>query len=824
MTTWPLSRYELRDPMSSATPSSAFSRLHPALQEALYRMRWTKLRQIQVDAIHEIFDGTGDMIIAARTAAGKTEAAFLPILSHMLAEPSRGVRAIYVGPLKALINDQFSRLEQLCDEAEIAVHKWHGDVSSSPKRRLLEQPSGVLLITPESIESLFVNHAHRLGTVFDALAFVVIDELHSFIGTERGAHLRSLVSRLSAKSALAVRRVGLSATLGAEVGSAARWLRPSHAEAGGKRRTDWQSVPPTDGVARERNTDGQSVPPTIGVDGEPTTDSQSVAPTVRIIEDPEKKSIQLRISGYLAHARRELRSDQEADDSDSAASLESDLPKDVFETFYGKTALIFANAKRDIEQLADGARREAERRGLPDRFKVHHGSLSKGEREETEEALKATQPTATFCSSTLELGIDVGNVKLVGQIGPTWTVNSLTQRLGRSGRKDGEASVIRIFIEEDEPDQNSSLFHRLFPDLLQATAMTELLLEKWCEPPEVDRLHLSTLIQQVLSVITEGGGARADLLHRALVLAGGFPNVDQATLARVLRSMGSQDLIEQTPEGLLITGLRGEKIVRHHDFYVAFVVQQEYRVNHAGHQIGSVAFVPEFEEERFLILAGRRWRILNIDHDRKAITVEPSPGGRVPVFHSDGWEDIHPRVRQMMKGLLERTDTLAYLDINAREMLQQARATARHAGLLRTPLFQDGADTIWFTWTGTRIQRALLGLGEYFGGLKVEDEGIALVFKKASVAQVQAVYHGFLNDCPDAVALAGRCPHRVREKYEVFLSDDLTAEVFARERIDLKGAVDKIRDLGAEGSWARGATGEPGMRGADVPGDLGHES
>ncbi len=118
------------------------------------------------------------------------------------------------------------------------------------------------------------------------------------------------------------------------------------------------------------------------------------------------------------------------------------------------------------------SRRESERRRLPDLFRVHHGSLSKGEREETEDALKSARPTATFCSSTLEMGIDVGNVKLVGQIGPPWSVSSLTQRLGRSGRKEGESSVIRIYIDEDEPEQNTSFFNRLFPDLLQATAMT----------------------------------------------------------------------------------------------------------------------------------------------------------------------------------------------------------------------------------------------------------------------------------------------------------------------------------------------------------------
>ena len=214
---------------------------------------------------------------------------------------------------------------------------------------------------------------------------------------------------------------------------------------------------------------------------------------------------------------------------ESVPARGGDLERAVFEAFYGKTALIFINVKSYIEQIADFARRLCERRGMPNLFRVHYGSLSKSEREETEEALKSTGATATFCSSTLEMGIDVGNVKLVGQIGPPWSVSSLAQRLGRSGRKEGEASVIRIYIEEDEPEQNTSLFNRLFLDLLQATAMTKLMLEKWCEPPDADRFHLSTLIQQVMSVIKERGGARADALHRTLVLEGGFPSVDRNT-------------------------------------------------------------------------------------------------------------------------------------------------------------------------------------------------------------------------------------------------------------------------------------------------------
>ncbi len=733
--------------MSPRTPEPAFARLHPALQEALYRMKWTKLRPIQVEAIHEVFDGTGDLIIAARTAAGKTEAAFLPILSRILAEPARGVRAVYVGPLKALINDQFARLEELCREAEIPVHKWHGDVAASPKRRLLENPSGVLLITPESIESLFVNHPHRLPKVFAALPFIVIDELHSFIGTERGAHLRSLICRLAAKSSETVRRAGLSATFGDDKAAVCRWLRPRDPE------------------------------------------------NVRVIESTtEQRAIQLKIYGHLKFPDRgETEEDADAE-ARCAPPRAGDLERAVFEAFYGKTALIFINVKSYIEQIADFTRRLCERRGLPNLFRVHYGSLSKSEREETEDSLKSTNATATFCSSTLEMGIDVGSVKVVGQIGPPWSVSSLSQRLGRSGRKEGETSIIRIYVEEHELEQNSSLFNRLYLGLLQATAMTNLMLEKWCEPPDAGRFHLSTLIQQVLSVIKERGGAQADALHRTLVANGGFPGVDLHTFSRLLRCMGAADLIEQAPDGLIITGLHGEKIIAHHGFYVAFVVEEEYRVTHAGHHIGNVGYVPDIEEEGYLILAGRRWKILAVDHDRKSILVEPSTGGRVPRFFSGPGSDIHPRAAQVMKALLETNELPVYLDPTALQMLSQARSTARDSGLLRNPFLQDGLDTIWFTWTGSRIERTLLALAKLSGVPNVHDEDVALVFEKTPVARVHEIYTGFLANPPDPVSLARQFPYRVVEKYDRYLSDDLTADVFAHERMDLPGALEKIRD------------------------------
>ena len=485
------------------------------------------------------------------------------------------------------------------------MHKWHGDVGQAARKRFFEKPSGVLLITPESIESLFINHSHKLATLFSGLSFFVIDEMHSFLGNERGAHLRSLMTRLTEKSREPIRRLGLSATLG-DLTAAQHWLRPTDPE------------------------------------------------RVRLLEDKDGKAISMRLSGYLRFAN-ESKTSVTSDDDEIETESGSLLPE-VFEAFHGKAALIFANRKDRIETYADTVRRIAERRGLPNLFRVHHGSLSKGEREETEEELRAGKPIAAFCSSTLEMGIDVGSVKSVGQIGPPWSVNSLAQRLGRSGRKEGEKSEIRIYIEEDVLGPDASIVDRLFPDLLQTIAMTELLLTKWCEPPEVDRLHLSTLVQQTMSVIKEAGGARADQLHATLITSDAFPTVDQATFIEVLRSMGKADLIEQTAEGVLILGLLGEKIVNSRDFYMAFIVPEEYRVIHRGRHVGNVTSAPDLSVDAYLILAGRRWKILQVDQDRKEILVQPSPAGRTPSFSGTRFSDIHPKIRRDHASLLFRDD------------------------------------------------------------------------------------------------------------------------------------------------------------------------
>ncbi|MCQ9186523.1 DEAD/DEAH box helicase, partial [Streptomyces sp. IBSBF 2953] len=185
------------------------------------------MRDAQEWAISALVEADRDVIIAASTAAGKTEAAFLPILTNLMNHPDPAGAVLYISPLKALINDQWDRLSRLCEQLDLPVVAWHGDVSASKKHKFLKSPKGVLLITPESLEALFLNRGSSLAGLFQNLRYIVVDELHAFIGSERGKQLQSLMQRVELVAGKALPRVGLSATLG-DMSLASEFLRPGH--------------------------------------------------------------------------------------------------------------------------------------------------------------------------------------------------------------------------------------------------------------------------------------------------------------------------------------------------------------------------------------------------------------------------------------------------------------------------------------------------------------------------------------------------------------------------------------------------------------------
>lgn len=710
----------------------AFELLHATVQRKLWDMKWTELRPIQVDAIEHLLGGApADCILASPTASGKTEAAFLPVLSAIADDPRGGVRAMYIGPLKALIDDQFGRIEELCSRMEMPVHRWHGDVIKGARSTLLAAPSGVLLITPESLEAMFVLRPTQLPSLFGRLAYVVIDETHAFLGTQRGAQLISQLHRLRVRTGVDPIRIGLSATLG-DPDAARRWLRR---------------------------------------DGRP----------VRLIESPAGSSeIRLRMYGAW-------REDPEADEDPALVEVAAR----ILVACRGKTNLVFANAKSMIEALADELSHRAKAMAVADEIVVHHGSLAREEREHAEKRLRSGRPCTAVCSNTLELGIDIGTIDEVVQVSPPWSVASLVQRLGRSGRRPGSARILRGFCIEDVPDPDATVWDRLHLAFLRGLASIELMLEGWLEAPEVDRANLSTLVQQILSSLAESGGIRAHDLYPRLAGSGAFPALSRADFAALLRELGTHDLIEQLPDTTLVLGVKGVRIVEHHSFYAAFRSPIEFSVLHRDRAIGTLPemLLPAVGEH--LLLAGRRWLVDEIDPEQRRVHVSPSRGRRPPRFAS-GQPDIAPHVHARMRALLLAEQVPTYLDETAAEILRRAREAARGTAL-EVPVQVHGDQIVLSLWAGTKIHRTLwLALAS--AGLHIEAVSDVALELRAAPGEWLPVVRRFVQ-APDLVALVRFAEEKLSarvtggEKFDVFLPSELWRRSYGRERLDLDGAV-----------------------------------
>jgi len=752
--------------MSHASPESgshsAFALLATEVQRQLYRMKWTSLRPIQVDAIHAYLQTDSNLLITADTAGGKTEAAFLPVLSSISVEPTGSIRALYVGPLKALINDQFSRLEELCTYLEMPVYRWHGDVPASQKKALVREPGGVLLITPESLESILINRTSALHRLFAGLRALVIDEVHAFLENERGLHLASLISRVRryrAREEPPFRVIGLSATVG-DVSIARHYLAP--------------------GAADE----------------------------IKVISDDSAgKAIQFRLHGYLKQAKTESAESDAGDPEGSEADGDTDpetaqdaaqiaamstIAEDLVEHCRMHSNLIFANAKGDIEIYADLANEKCRKSGLPETFLVHHGSLSKELREDTEEIMKSGRPMTTICSSTLEMGIDIGSVRLIGQIGAPWSVASLKQRMGRSGRKDNEPRRLRVYVISDSASQDRDLVSQLPLDLLQATAACELMLQKWIEPPEPARLDLSTLTHQIISTIAEVGAIEAGPLFERLCRDGPFTGFSTPMFARLLRQLAGQDVLEQGPDGKLILGLVGEQIRTRYDFYAAFATSAEFSIVDGSRVLGTLPLdtLPKVGEN--IVFAARRWQVVDIDAGRLVLYVKPARRRKRPRFTGSGG-DIHARIREEMRLLLVSPADPVYLDSIALESLHAARTVASDRDLARRHVLPlEKHRSLWLTWAGTTTQRTLLALLASMG-IEAMDREIAIECRlpdESLRTRLRASVEIELNP----LRLAHHVVPKQFRKFDHLFDEALLDESIALDRLDCGSALQLLRE------------------------------
>jgi ATP-dependent helicase Lhr and Lhr-like helicase len=739
--------------------SSVFERFHPTVQRWIWDHNWTALRVAQERAAPWILDGEHDVLVAAGTGQGKTEAAFFPLWTRIADNHGDSVRILYIAPLKALINDQYLRQESYCEANQIRVTAWHGDASATKKRKLVKDPAGILLITPESLEAILVRHGAGASKMFRRLDRVVIDEVHAFFDTERGRQLQSLLARVESMIGRRVPRIGLSATLGDDRSAATDFLRPRHG-------ADVGLVEIEDGGKElQLAVHGFEVGLPPSDDGEATDGGAE-----------ERDGFDLGFHAVRDRLYRTLRD--------------------------GSRHLVFANRRDHVEKLTDLLRRRAEGEGVPNTFFAHHGSLAKELREGVEHRLKdaALLPTVVMCTSTLEMGIDIGQMASVAQVGCPPSVASLRQRLGRSGRGENEPHVLRVCVLEPGLDARSTVPDRLRVELVQALAMIELIVrEKWCEPPRPGRLHLSTLLQQILAVIMQNGGVRAQDAWVLLCRDGAFQQVDPPTFGTLVRAMAKRDLLYQTADGTLVLTEVGEKITNYYGFYVVFQTGEEFRLMCGARTLGHLPVTEPLVPKSYLIFGGRRWRIVRVDDARKIVELTPATGGRTPRFEGRGGALVHDRVRERMRDLYASNQALSYLDPRAARLLAEGRQTFVRLGLARGALIEEGPRTRWIPWAGDRVLNAL-ALWLRTRDVHVAQAGLSLELN-LGLAEVRKLLQAMASEpVPDARVLANEVQSLQHEKYDQHVPRELLVLEYADRFLDVDGAARVVHQTAWEGT------------------------
>ena len=638
---------------------SAFDRYAPFVQDYIYRNRWENLRAIQVAAADVLFNTDDNLLLTASTASGKTEAAFFPIITLFSEDPPASVGAIYIGPLKALINDQFSRLTDLCAEADIPVWHWHGDVAQSHKSKLLKKPSGILQITPESLEALLLHKHSAIPKLFGDLRFVVIDEVHSLLRGDRGGQTLCLIERLSRLAGVNPRRIGLSATIG---------------------------DPEATGELLSMGTGRKTLIPKVDAKGAKWRLSMEHF-YVKDIQASEGKQVQEALPVL------EEKTDTAPENADPGLGY-------IFEHTRGKKCLVFVNSREECETVTTTLRQYCESKQERDRFLIHHGNLSASYRMTAEEVMKDdSQYMTTVTTATLELGIDIGRLERAFQIDAPWTVSSFLQRMGRTGRRESPPEMWFV-MREDEPEMRAMLPTTIPWKLLQGIALVQLYLEeRWVEPPRLERYSYSLLYHQTMSTLASCGELSPRALAERVLTLSWLRKVSQDDFKCLLRHLLATDHIQQTEQGGLIVGLAGERVVNSFKFYGVFQENEEYTVRCESQELGTVVLPPPVGEK--LAIAGHVWEVLDIDHKRHLVYCEQVRGS-IPAYFGQCPGDLHTKILHRMREVLLEEKQYPYLMKNAVARLDQARYTASRSGAGRDPLIQLGGN-MWclLPWIGT---------------------------------------------------------------------------------------------------------------------------
>jgi ATP-dependent Lhr-like helicase len=699
----------------SSEPVTAFARFPPRLQEAIVsRLGWTSLRPVQELAGEAILDGKNAVVLAP-TAGGKTEASMFPALANLVEKEPVGVGVIYIAPIKALLNNQEDRLGTYAEMVGLRRFVWHGDTSDKDKRNFVKEPAEILMTTPESLEVMLASQRSPVPKLFSDLRMVVIDEVHALAGTDRGAHLMSVLERLFVVTENDVQRLGLSATVGnpAEI---LRWLTGTSKREG-------------------------------------------------VVVDPPK-----------VPGRRDLRVSLH----DSVAAVASEAAARAA----GKKSLFFCQSRALTETVADRMR------GRGTDVFVHHSSVSLEERRAAEDRFNHGTDACIVCTSTLELGIDVGDLDLVLQANAPSTVSSFLQRMGRTGRRAGTTANTTFLC--DDPDA-----------ALQAIALVELAREGWVERVPVQHRCWPVLVHQLLAMALQFGAISPERCWEHLSRVPDFSDVTKDEFNQVVEHMKREDFLFESG-GLLSMGQKAERAFGRKNFmelYAVFSSPVLYRVTtSSGRDLGSLeqAFVDRLVEQMSsFLLAGRAWSVDRVNHEDRVVSVREAPAGVKPSWGGYIPSMLGFELCQRIKRLLVEDVEYPYVDEHVAQHLRE------HRGDLGELLRRAGAAVQieagvarWWTFAGGRINHTLKYGFEIKDGwkvvadnflLRIEGDGISHETVGAAIGRMSEP--GFWTEETFRRSLLGRLPNYRLSKFQDCLPEMFALETVERYLLDVEGTM-----------------------------------
>ncbi len=699
---------------------TAFSRFPPRLQQAIVaRLGWTSLRPVQELAGEALLDGKNAVVLAP-SSAGKTDASMFPALANLVERAVEGVGVIYVAPIKALLNNQEERLGTYTEMVGLRRFVWHGDVPEGDKRAFVREPAELLMTTPESLEVMLLSPRVPAEKLFADLRMVVIDEVHAVAGTERGAHLMSVLERLRKCTPNDIQRVGLSAT----VGNPERIL-------------EWMQ-----GTSRRE----------------------------AVVVDPPK-----------VPARRVLQV--------SLHQSVVDLAAEAARRALGSKSLFFCQSRSLTESVAERMR------GQGTEVFVHHGSVSKEERHDAEAQFHHGTNACIVCTSTLELGIDVGDLDLVFQANAPSTVSSFMQRMGRTGRRSGQVANTAFLCEDEEA-------------LLQAVALVELARANWVEPVHVTDRCWPVLVHQLFALTLQFGAVSAERCWDQLHLVPDFAGIDRAEFDRMVAHMVRTEFLFESG-GLLSIGTRAERVFGRRNFmelYAVFSSPVLYSVQTVtGRDLGSLeqGFVDRLVEEMSaFLLAGRAWLVEHVNHAEKLVRVRPAPGGQKPAWGGFVPALLGFELCQRMKRVLIDADPIPYVDPAGMRALEARRQEL--GDTLRRPfaLQNDAGELRWWTFAGGKINHTLKHALELGQGWKVIADNFALRITGPGVsdgavraAAAEMAGAAFWEKPETRQALLARLPAYRLSKFQDALPEAFAVEMVGSYLLDLEGTRQFLRGL-----------------------------